>query len=49
MLHCYHASGANFAARRLGLVTEKAFYVHTVLALRLPGVSVGYYLRIFAF
>jgi len=24
-------------------------YVHIVLALRLPGVSVGYYLRMFAF
>jgi len=24
-------------------------YVHIVLALRLPGVTLGYYLRIFAF
>jgi len=30
-------------------VTETAYYVHIVLALRLPGVIVGYYLRVFAF
>jgi len=30
-------------------VTGTAYYVHIVLALRLPGVTVGYYLRIFAF
>jgi len=26
-----------------------SWYVHIVLALRLPGATVGYYLRIFAF
>jgi len=31
-------------------VTETSYsYVHIVLALRLPGVTVGYYLSIFAF
>jgi len=30
-------------------VTETAHYVHVVLALRLPGVAAGFYLRIFAF
>jgi len=30
-------------------VTEAAYYVHIVLALRFSGVIVGYYLRIFAF
>ena len=35
---------------RLCLVTETSYsYVHIVLALRLPGVTVGYYLIIFAF
>jgi len=29
-------------------VTERAYYVHIVLTLRLPGVTVGYYLRIVA-
>jgi len=46
MLHCYHTSGAKFAARRLCLVTETAYYVHSALALRLAGVTVGYYRRI---
>jgi len=52
MLHCYHTSGAklvDLAASRLCPVTETAYYVYTVLALRLPGVAVGYYLRISAF
>jgi len=31
-----------------GVVTEIAYYVHIVLALRLPRFTVGYYLRIFA-
>jgi len=30
-------------------VTEIAYDVHTVLALRVPGVTVGYCLKIFAF
>jgi len=30
-------------------VTETAYYVHSVLVLRLPGVTEGYCLRIFAF
>jgi len=40
---------SKYAASRLCLVTETAYYVHTVLTLRLPGVTVGYCLRIFAF
>jgi len=30
-------------------VTETAYYVHIVLALRFPGITVGYHLRNFAF
>jgi len=30
-------------------VTETAYYVHIVLALRLPWVTIGFYLRIVAF
>ena len=40
---------SKFAASRLCLVTETAYYVHTVLTLRLPGVTAGYCLRNFAF
>ena len=40
---------SKYAASRLCLVTETAYYVHTVLTLRLPGVTVGNCLRIFAF
>jgi len=32
------SKASTFAASRLRLVTEIAYYVHTVLALRLPGV-----------
>jgi len=49
ILYCYHTSGAKFVASRLCLVTETAYYVHIVLALRLTGITVGFYLRIFAF
>jgi len=42
MLYCYHNSSAKFVDRRLCLVTETAYYFHIVLALRLPGVTVGY-------
>ena len=49
MLYCYHTSGATFIASRLCLVTETACYNHTVLASRLPGVTVGYYLKVSAF
>ena len=49
ILYCSHNSGAKFASSRLLLVTETAYYVHIVLALRLPGVTVGYYLTNFAF
>jgi len=49
MPHCYHTGGAKFAVSRLCLATGTAYYVHTVLVLRLPKVAVGYYLRIFAF
>jgi len=50
ILHCYHTSGAKFAPSRLCLVTEtSSSYVHIVLALRLPRVTVGYYLSIFVF
>ena len=45
----YHTSGAKFAVSRLSLVTETAYHVHILLALRLSGVTVGYYLRMFAF
>jgi len=39
-----------FAPSRLCLVIETSYsYVHIVLASRLPGVTVGYYLSIFAF
>jgi len=44
-----YTNGAKFAARRLCLVTETAHYVHIVWALRFPGVTAGYYLRLFAF
>jgi len=30
-------------------VTETEYYVHILLALRLAGITVGYYLGIFAF
>jgi len=33
-LRCYHTSESKFAASRLYLVTETAYYVHIVLALR---------------
>jgi len=49
-LHCYHTSGATLAPSRLCLVRESSYpYVHIVLALRLPGVTVGYYSSIFVF
>jgi len=49
MLYCYHTSGAKFVASRLCLVIETVYHVHIVLALRLPGVTVGFYSRIVAF
>ena len=39
---CYRTSGAMVVARRLCLVTERAYYVHIVLALRMPGDTVGH-------
>ena len=45
----YHTSGAKFAVSRLSLVTETAYHVHILLALRLSGVTVVYYLGMFAF
>jgi len=40
---------SKFAASRLCLVTEIAYCVHTVLGLRLPGVTVGYCLKFLHF
>ena len=42
-------TGAKLAVSRLCLVTEAAHTIHIVLTLRLAGITVGYYLRIFAF
>jgi len=40
---------SEFVASRLCLVTETTYYLHIALALRLPGITTGYCLRIFAF
>jgi len=42
-------TGAKLAASRLCLVTEAAYNVHIVLALRLAGITAGYYLKLLHF